>query len=54
MNLQSKAVQAIHDAVRKQSGDIERQTVQACAAPLRFIERPAAKCARIYQCLRQP
>jgi glutamate mutase epsilon subunit len=29
MNLERNAVQAIHDAVRLQSGDIERQTVQA-------------------------
>ena len=41
MNLERNAVQAIHDAVRKQSSDIERQTVQAFAAPLRDIHEAA-------------
>ena len=41
MNLERNAVQAIHDAVRKQSSDIERQTVQAFAAPLRDIQQAA-------------
>lgn len=35
------AVQAIHDAVEKQSGYIERQTVQAFAAPLQDIRQAA-------------
>ena len=34
MNLERYAVQAIHDAVRLQSGNIDQQTVQAFAAPL--------------------
>lgn len=41
VNLERNAVQAIHDAVRKQSGDIERQTVQAFAAPLQEIKQAA-------------
>ncbi len=41
VNLERNAVQAIHDAVRKQSGDIERQTVQAFAAPLQEIQQAA-------------
>jgi hypothetical protein len=41
MNLERNAVQAIHDAVRLQSGDIERQTVQAFAAPLQEIKQAA-------------
>jgi len=41
VNLEHPAVQAIHDAVRKQSGDIERQTVQAFAAPLQEIQQAA-------------
>ncbi len=41
VNLERNAVQAIHDAVRKQSGDIERQTVQAFAAPLQDIQQAA-------------
>ena len=41
MNLERNAVQAIHDAVRKQSSDIERQTVQAFAAPLQDIQQAA-------------
>jgi hypothetical protein len=40
-NLERNAMQAIHDAVRKQSGDIERQTVQAFAEPLREIKQAA-------------
>jgi hypothetical protein len=40
-NLERNAVQAIHDAVRKQSGDIERLTVQAFAAPLQDIQQAA-------------
>ncbi len=40
-NLERNAVQAIHDAVRKQSGDIERQTVNALAAPLAQIQQAA-------------
>ena len=41
MNLERNAVQAIHDAVRKQSGDIERQTVNALATPLAQIQQAA-------------
>jgi hypothetical protein len=41
VNLERNAVQAIHDAVRKQSGDIERQTVQAFAAPLQEMKQSA-------------
>jgi hypothetical protein len=41
MNLERNAVQAIHDAVRKQSGDIERQTGQAFAAPLQEMKQAA-------------
>jgi hypothetical protein len=41
VGLERNAVQAIHDAVRKQSGDIERQTVQAFAAPLQQIQQAA-------------
>jgi hypothetical protein len=41
VNLERNAVQAIHDAVRKQSGDIERQTVQAFAEPLQEIKQAA-------------
>lgn len=41
VNLERNAVQAIHDAVRKQSGDIERQTVQAFAVPLQDMQRAA-------------
>jgi len=41
VDLERNAVQAIHDAVRKQSGDIERQTVQAFAAPLQDIQQAA-------------
>jgi ElaB/YqjD/DUF883 family membrane-anchored ribosome-binding protein len=40
-NLERNAVQAIHDAVRLQSGDIERQTEQAFAAPLQEIKQAA-------------
>lgn len=40
-NLERNATQAIHDAVRNQSGDIERQTVQAFATPLQDIQRAA-------------
>jgi hypothetical protein len=39
--LQTNAVQAIHDAVRNQSEDIERQTVRAFAAPLYEIKQAA-------------
>ncbi len=41
VNLERNAVQAIHDAVRKQSGDIERQTVAAFAAPLQEMKQSA-------------
>jgi ElaB/YqjD/DUF883 family membrane-anchored ribosome-binding protein len=41
LNLERNAVQAIHDAVRLQSGDIERQTVQAFAAPLEEMKQAA-------------
>lgn len=41
VNLERNAVQAIHDAVRRQSGDIERQTVQAFAAPLEEMQQAA-------------
>ena len=40
-NLERNAVQAIHDAVRKQSDVIERQTVQAFAAPLQEMKQAA-------------
>jgi hypothetical protein len=43
VNLESNAVQAIHDAVRKQSGEIERQTVNALAAPFSDIQQAAAQ-----------
>jgi len=43
VNLERNAVQAIHDAVRKQSGEIERQTVNALAAPLSDIQQAAAQ-----------
>lgn len=42
-NLERNAVQAIHDAVEKQSSRIERQIVQALAEPLRDIQRAAAQ-----------
>jgi len=41
MNLERNAVQAIHDAVEKQSGNIERQTEQAFAVPLQEIKQAA-------------
>ena len=41
MNLERNAVQAIHDAVQKQSGGIERQVVQAFAEPLREMKQAA-------------
>ena len=41
VNLERNAVQAIHDAVRKQSGDIERQTVEAFAVPLQEMKQAA-------------
>ena len=41
--LERSAVQAIHDAVRQQSGTIERQVVQALAAPLRDIQQGAGQ-----------
>ena len=41
MNLARNAVQAIHDAVEKQSGYIERQTTQAFAASLQDIRQAA-------------
>ena len=40
-NLERNAVQAIHDAVEKQSGNIERQTLQAFAAPLQEMKQAA-------------
>jgi len=41
MNLERDAVQAIHDAVEKQSGNIEQQTLQAFAAPLQEMKQAA-------------
>ena len=41
MNLERNAVQAIHDAIGLQSGDIERQTVNALATPLAQIQQAA-------------
>ncbi len=41
MNLERNAVQAIHDAVEKQSGIIERQTVNALAAPIAQMQQAA-------------
>jgi len=41
MNLERNAVQAIHDAVEKQSGNIEQQIVQAFAAPLQKMKQAA-------------
>ena len=41
--LQTNAVQAIHDAVRLQSGDIRQQTVNALSAPLHDIQQAAAQ-----------
>lgn len=40
-NLEQNAVQAIHNAIRLQSGDIERQTVSALATPLAQIQQAA-------------
>ena len=40
-NLEQNAVQAIHNAIRLQSGDIERQTVSALATPLTQIQQAA-------------
>lgn len=40
-NLELNAVQAIHDAVEKQSDNIERQTVNALATPLAQIQQAA-------------
>ena len=40
-NLERNAVQAIHDAVEKQSGNIEQQTLQAFAAPLQEMKQAA-------------
>ena len=41
MNLELNAVQAIHDAVEKQSDTIERQTVNALAAPIAQMQQAA-------------
>lgn len=41
--LQTNAVQALHDAVRLQSGDIRQQTVNALADPLHDIQQAAAQ-----------
>lgn len=41
--LQANAVQALHDAVEKQSGKIEGQVDQALARPLRDIQHAAAQ-----------
>ena len=41
--LQTNAVQAIHDAVLLQGGDIRQQTVNALAAPLQDIQQAAAQ-----------
>ena len=41
--LQTNAVQALHDAVRLQGGDIKQQTVNALAAPLQDIQQAAAQ-----------
>jgi len=41
VNLERQAVQAIQNAVKQQSGEIERQTVRAFAAPLRDIQQAA-------------
>jgi hypothetical protein len=46
MNLGHNAVQIIHDAVEEQSGNIERQSVQAFAAPLQEIKQVGATCGR--------
>jgi hypothetical protein len=43
VNFERNAVQAIHDAARKQSVEIERVTVQALGNPLRDIERAAGQ-----------
>lgn len=43
VNLERNAVQAIHDAVRKQSDAIERQTMNALATPLQDIQQAAAQ-----------
>ncbi len=40
-NLEQNAVQAIHNAIRLQSGDIERQTASALATPLAQIQQAA-------------
>jgi len=41
VNFERQAVQAIQGAVRQQSAEIERQTVQAFAAPLQEIQQAA-------------
>ena len=41
MHLERNAVQAIHDAVEKQSDIIERQTVNALAAPIAQMQQAA-------------
>ena len=41
VNLERQTVQAIQNAVKQQSGEIERQTVRAFAAPLREIQQAA-------------
>jgi hypothetical protein len=43
VNLERNAVQAIHDAVRNQSAEIERQTIRAMATPLQDIGKAAAQ-----------
>lgn len=43
VSLDQNAQWAIREAVRSQSGDIERQTVQAFAAPLHDIQQAAAQ-----------
>lgn len=43
VNLERNVVQAIHDAVRNQSAEIERQTIRAMASPLQDIGQAAAQ-----------
>jgi hypothetical protein len=43
INLERNAVQALHDAVEKQSGKIERQVEYALVTPLADIKRAAAQ-----------
>ena len=43
VGFERSVAKAIHDAVRQQSGEVERQTAQALAAPLQDIGQAAAQ-----------